>query len=328
MEAVWFATMIEWLLWPGVALMVMSSLMSFALLFVKSQRGTPAKDENQMQPSMAREKRVLPVGFLPGICIASILAVVMQIVLFDIDILTAVLAVPMAFLLAVVAARVVGETGIPPIGAIGKVSQLSFGVISPNNVVANLMTANVAGGAAGQCADLLNDFKTGLLVGATPAYQMVAQIVGVLTGSIIGSLVYLLLIPDPASMLITEEWPAPAVATWKAVAETLQHGLATIPIHARYAILVAGVAGIGLAVCERYLPQRYTRFLPGAPALGLAFVIPASISIAMFIGALLAFFLRRLALNWSQRFLIACAAGLIAGESIVGVISAASAILG
>jgi uncharacterized oligopeptide transporter (OPT) family protein len=118
------------------------------------------------------------------------------------------------------------------------------------------------------------------------------------------------------------------VATWQAVAETLQHGLATIPVHARYAALIAGIAGLLLALGEKYLPRHYGRWLPSAPALGLAFIIPASISIAMFIGALLAFALQRLAFSWSQRFLIACAAGLVAGESIAGVITSALAIVG
>lgn len=48
----------------------------------------------------------------------------------------------------------------------GKITQLSFAAISPGNVSANLMSANVTGGAAGQCADMMHDFKTGLLLGA------------------------------------------------------------------------------------------------------------------------------------------------------------------
>lgn len=47
----------------------------------------------------------------------------------------------------------------------------------------------------------------------------------------------------------------------------------------------------------------------------------------MFSGALLAFVLQRFAFSWSQRFLIACAAGLVAGESIAGVITSALAIM-
>ncbi len=148
----------------------------------------------------------------------------------------------MAFVLATVAARVVGETSVAPIGAIGKVSQLTFGALAPGQPITNLMTANVAGGAAGQSADLLNDFRAGHEVGASPARQVVAQCGGVIIGSLVGSLVYLMLITDPATQLLTPEWPAPAVATWKAVAETLSVGLSGIPQSALIAMGIAGVA--------------------------------------------------------------------------------------
>ena len=153
------------------------------------------------------------------------MTVTLQITLFGIHWTMALLAIPLAFVLAAIAARVVGETSVAPIGAIGKVSQLTFGALAPGQPITNLMTANVAGGAAGQSADLLNDFRAGHEIGASPARQVVAQCAGVLTGSLVGSLVYLKLIADPASELLTPEWPAPAVATWKAVAETLGHGL-------------------------------------------------------------------------------------------------------
>jgi hypothetical protein len=158
---------------------------------------------------------------------------------------------------------VVGETGIPPIGAIGKVSQLSTGVTAPGETTANLIGANVAGGAAGQSADLLNDLKVGHLIGTPPGYQVVAQMFGVLTGSLVGSVVYLHLIPDPATMLVTEEWPAPAVATWKVVAETLSNGLGAIPASALSAVVIGGLLGTtGAWVQHRFAPK----WMPNIPA--------------------------------------------------------------
>jgi uncharacterized oligopeptide transporter (OPT) family protein len=223
--ASWFPSMIEWLLWPGVALMVGAAL-----------------------------------------------------------------AVPIAFMLAMVASRVVGETGIPPIGAIGKVSQLTTGVMAPGETAANLIGANVAGGAAGQSADLLNDLKVGHLIGTRPHFQIVAQFFGILTGSVIGSLVYLHLIPDPVTMLITEQWPAPAVATWKVVAETLASGAGAMPVSALWAAVIGGCAGIAGAWMQHYHAPRW---LPNMPAFGLAMVIPASISMTMFLGSLVAKLLQR-----------------------------------
>jgi uncharacterized oligopeptide transporter (OPT) family protein len=233
----------------------------------------------------------------------------------------ALLAIPFAFVLATVAARVVGETGIAPIGAIGKVSQLGFGVLAPLQPVTNLMTANVAGGAAGQSADLLNDLKAGHEVGAAPGRQVVAQCFGVLIGSVVGSLVYLALIPDPASQLLTPEWPAPAVATWKAVAEALGGGLAGIPDSAVVAMTVGGVLGVALAWAEQRASARLLPWIPSGTSLGLAFVIPASTSLTLFAGALLGTLVRRFAPTWSARFLLSIAAGLVAGESLFGVVA-------
>src|SRR3546814_3930423 len=101
------------------------------------------------------------------------------------------------------------------------------------------MTANITGGAAGQCADLMQDRKTGLMIDADLRFQGLAQIFGVGLGSLVGVAVYLALIPDPAAMLMTEAWPAPAVATWKAVAEVMMAGLASLPPGTLSAMMVA-----------------------------------------------------------------------------------------
>ena len=194
--------------------------------------------------------------------------------------------------------------------------------MAPGNVTANLMGANVTGGAAGQCADLLNDLKCGHLVGATPRRQIAAQCLGVLTGSLVGSLSYLLLIPDPATMLLTAEWPAPAVATWKAVAEVLARGLQAIPEGATTAMLIGAATGVALAAAEALLPPRARAFVPSGAGLGLAFVIPAWISVSLFLGAALASLAARLFPQAAARFTLPIAAGLVAGESIAGVAGA------
>jgi len=212
-----------------------------------------------------------------------------------------------------------GETGITPIGAIGKITQLTFGVVTPGNMTANLMTANVSGGAAGQCADLLHDLRTGEIIGATPRFQVTAQLFGVLTGSIVGSLVYLVLVPDPKAMLLTPEWPAPAVATWKAVAEVLAAGFEAVPTGAVPAMIVAAALGVLLGLAERLLPPWLGRKLPSGAAVGLAFVIPAWNSISMCIGGIAAALVWRYRPDWAERRLTALAAGLVAGESLAGV---------
>ncbi len=315
-----FGPLIEWLLWPGVSLMVGATLSSFALgMWRGRSRGWgPLKVGRGIGSTNPALAWVPAAAFAT----AALAAIALQVLLFGIAPWVAALAIPVAVMLAVVAARVVGDTGIPPIGAIGKVSQLGFGLAAPGQAVANLMTANVAGGAAGQCADLLNDFRVGQGIGATPFRQAIAQCVGVLTGSLVGAAAYLALLPDPAAMLLTEAWPAPAVATWKAVAEAMAHGIDSVPESARAAMLIALAAGCAAGLAEATAPARLVRLLPSATAIGLAFVIPASISFTMALGALAAAAFRAVAPSLAARFTVAIAAGLVAGESFVGVFAA------
>jgi uncharacterized oligopeptide transporter (OPT) family protein len=94
---------------------------------------------------------------------------------FGISVWETVIAVALSFWLALVACRVTGETDTTPVGAMGKVTQLTFGALSPGNVNVNLMSANITAGAATSSADLLTDLKSGYLLGANPRQQFLAS---------------------------------------------------------------------------------------------------------------------------------------------------------
>jgi putative OPT family oligopeptide transporter len=321
LEASWFTPLVKWLLWPGVAMMVSASLTSFAfswrsiaavfLGLLKGKDGVVVAAEDLLLVP----KRWIAVGF----ALALGLAVFCQAAFFDIPVWAGAVGVALTFVLAIVAGRVSGETGITPIGAMGKVTQLLFGVLTPGNAAANLMAANVTGGAASQCADLLHDLKSGQLLGASPRFQLIAQLFGVLAGATVGSAAYLVLIPDPAKQLFTDEWPAPAVATWMAVAELFQTGIAAMPVGSVEGMLVGGVAGFVLALLEKLLPPRVAALLPSPASMGLGFVVPAYNALSMLVGGLGGALLRRWVPSWSGRFLIVVGAGLIAGDSLMGV---------
>ena len=321
-DKAWYTQLNKWLLWPGVTLMVTSSLTSFA--FSWRSFGRAFKGRGAGEPD---EGNVSRTWFVRGLVAALLLSVTLQIVLFDIFIVWAVLGVFLTFVIAVVAARGAGETNVTPVGPMGKVTQLFFGALEPGQVTPNLMAANVTGGAASQCGDLMFDLKAGYLLGAMPRYQALVQLLGAVAGATIGSAAYLLLIPDPKTMLITEEWPAPAVATWKAVAEVFAKGFDAMPTGAVTAMLVAGIAGIVLAVADKLLPKSLSRFVPSASAVGLAFILPAYNSLSMCFGAIAAAAAARFSPSWSTRFVVVIAAGLIAGESIAGVAIAIESML-
>jgi uncharacterized oligopeptide transporter (OPT) family protein len=83
-----------------------------------------------------------------------------------------------------------------------------------------------------------------------------------------------------------------------------------------------------LALAEHLLPQRYARLLPSAPALGLAFVIPAWNAISLFLGAVIATLFAKLWPRQAGRYILPVAAGLVAGESLMGIITIAIRVLG
>ena len=120
-------------------------------------------------------------------------------------------------------------------------------------------------------------------------------------------------------MLITTEWPAPAVATWKAVAEALTVGLGSIGPDIRWAMLIGALVGVVLGILEGLASVTRLRWLPSSAALGLAFIIPASISMMMAFGSLLAWVFAARWGSLAERFVIVAAAGLVAGESMAGV---------
>lgn len=316
--ASWFGPLVEWLLWPGATLMVVAALVNFAVLLFRARKRVVAEDNSSIDQPRAMQRKT----FIAGLIGVVILVSAAQIGLFGIGLFEALVAVLLSFALAVVAGWVSGQTGITPVGALGKITQLSFGLLSPGNVTTNLMSANVTGGAAGQCADLLHDLKAGQIVGATPQFQIIAQLFGVLAGSLVGAAAYLFLIPDPQAMLLTPEWPAPAVATWKAVAEVLSGGLEAMPEGAVGAMIIAAIAGVALALGDVFLPGAVADRLPSPAAMGLAFVIPAWNSISLFLGALAGALIMKVAPDWARSRLIVLAAGLVVGESLAGVVSA------
>ncbi|WP_269538985.1 OPT family oligopeptide transporter [Cerasicoccus fimbriatus] len=336
LDGLWYGKIYEWTIWPGVTLMAAAALMSFfislARIFWQKQQAETAAEAAAVDENADYEpggERHFPRSwFIAGCVIALILSVIAQQAFFDIPIWLGAVAFMLSFVLAIIAGRVSGETGIPPIGALGKITQVTFGFLAPANTTINLMAANVTGGAAGQCSDMLHDLKTGKLIGANMKAQAIAQVFGIISGSIAGCAAYKILISDPQKQLLTEEWPAPAVAAWKTIAEVLAEGFHAVPEGATSAMAIAGVIGIILAVAEAMLPEKAKVFVPSASSLGFALIIPPFINIAMFLGSMIGVIAKLINKHWAAKYVIVIAAGLVAGESLAGVIDALAQFLG
>src|SRR5439155_5902356 len=167
-----------------------------------------------------------------------------------------------------------------PTGPLSKVTQLTFGALAPGNITTNLMTANITAGACSHAGDLLTDLKSGYLLGAQPRQQFIAQFFGVLAGAVVVVPVFFILVPN-ASVLGTDQWPAPAAQVWRGVAELLAKGVSALHPTARIGLVIGGTLGIVLALLERAFPK-HKRFIPSATGLGLGLTITAYYSVSMF----------------------------------------------
>jgi putative OPT family oligopeptide transporter len=320
-EGAGFAAIVQWTLWFGSSCMVAAGLLSFLLSWRTALRAF--NDLGQMlsfRPAIASEPSRIeaPMSwFAVGQFVSLVALAWLGHVSFGMPVWQSVIAVVLAFWLALVACRVTGETDTTPVGAMGKVTQLAFGALNPGDVNINLMSANITAGAATSSADLLTDLKSGYLLGANPRQQFLAQFCGIFIGTIVSVLTFSVLIPD-AQVLGTDQFPAPAAQTWSAVAIALSRGLSSLEPVKLWLILAGGVVGVVLTLAPVLLPK-FQDYLPSASAFGLAWVFNWYYGLLFFLGALVALLVERRNPRLAKELTLPVASGVVAGGSLMGV---------
>ena len=317
-----FAAIVQWTLWFGASCMVAAGLLSFALSWRTAL--SAFRDLGQMlsfgSAAASGPRRIeAPMSWFAVGQIVSLVALAwLGHASFGMPVWQTAIAVALSFWLALVACRVTGETDTTPVGAMGKVTQLIFGALSPGNVNVNLMSANVTAGAATSAADLLTDLKSGYLLGANPRQQFLAQFSGIFVGTIVTVLTFAVLVPN-AQVLGTDQFPAPAAQTWSAVAIALGQGLSSLESIKLWLIFAGGVVGVLLTLAPVLFPK-YQEHLPSASAFGLAWVFPWYYGLLFFLGALIALLLARRKPKLAEEFTLPVASGVVAGGSLMGVV--------
>ena len=313
-----------WSLWGGTAVMVFASLTALALQWRTIARAFTGLGKERAEShahattdELARAAEVeVPIKWMVmGLIPISIALLFVQIVAFEIAWWAGSIAIAVSFFLALVACRATGETDTTPIGAMGKVMQLMFAVFHPGHVVPNLASAGIAANSASSSADLLTDLKSGYLLGANPKKQFLAQFVGVFFGTIAVVPVWFLMVPNKA--VLENKFAAPATHQWEAVAKVLTHGVNSLPVSAQWAILFGALVGVVLPILDKVSPPKLRKYLPSAMGLGLSWVIPFSSAFGFFLGAVIGWVWEMVHRKTADKYGIALASGLIAGESLM-----------
>lgn len=321
----------RWALWGGTAVMVFASLAALALQWQTIGRSFSNFRRKNAAPTAAdaAERSMtaieVPVSWLfVGLVPITLGLLAVQYFAFGINLWLGLVAVGMSFVLSLVAARATGETDTTPIGAMGKIMQLLFALLSPRNIDHNLISAATAANAGASSADLLTDLKSGYMLGANPRRQFIAQFIGIFFGTIAIVPAWFLMVPNAQ---VLESYNPPATNMWRAVAEVLAGGgLEQLPVSARLAIVIGAVVGVLIPLSAKLWP-RATPYLPSAMGVGLAWVMQFKDAQAFAIGAIVVWVWGRINRKSADDFAIPVASGFIAGESLAAAVVAILATL-
>lgn len=250
-----------------------------------------------------------------------------------------------ASIFSVLAARALGETDLNPVGGIAKLSQLLFGVIQPGNTVANIVAGAISEAGALQAGELMQDYKTGHLVGVAPWNLFRGQLLGSLLG--IGFLVYGYNAYQNTYAIPGPQFPAPAASIWLSLARLINNG--EMPANTSFfmgaAALIFTITGtlrsmararaITRARCAaRGLAQppaaweRVAAHFPSGIAFAVGMIITPNFSIARVIGGVLAYkymsYMRSTGVQapdnpLSSVIVIIVASGFVLGEGIASI---------
>lgn len=321
-----FKVITMWALWGGAAMMTTSALFAFfskPQVLLSSFKGFLKKREAGQEDPIAHIELPMKV-FVIGIPVVGGVVVVLGKLFFDLPILMGVIAVPLVFVFALIAVNSTGLTSITPSSALGKLTQMTYGVLAPGDISTNLVTGSITGEVAGNASNLLMDIKPGYMLGAKPRQQAVGHVLGILAGAFVAVPVfYLVFLRGDPNGLITESQPFPSAIVWKAVAEVMTQGLQNLQPSARVAAVTGALLGI---VFEAIKVKTRGRFPLSAVGVGLAFVLPFTTSFAMFLGSLIFWLAERYSKDKTSmvnRVMVqnqeTTCAGLVAGGAIAGI---------
>lgn len=320
-----FKAITMWSLWGGAAIMTTSSLYSFfskPQIIVQSFKKMFSKKEAKDD---VLSKIELPMWiFAVGIPVIGALTVYLGHIWFGIHYWLGLIALPLVFVFTLIAVTSTGLTAITPGGALGKLTQITYGALAPGNVTTNLMTAGITAEVSLNASNLLMDIKPSYMLGGKPRLQALGHILGIFAGGLVAVPVFYSIFHGDISLFTTDALPLPSALVWKGVSEVLTKGLSNLHYTAQIAAGIGAVLGIVIEIANKKMNGKFP--LSGV-GLGLGFVLRFADAWSMALGTLIFWVAKKMCKNKEgvgYRAFVdnqeTLAAGVIAGGSIIGII--------
>lgn len=305
-------------------------------------RARVGADGDQEAPPIETERN-LEFGYMAGLALfCSVVVFGIYYVLLDrsigITLLATAAALVLSFFFTAVASYIVGLVGNSnsPVSGMTISAVLLTGLLlwvgdysGKAGILAMLGVAGVVCCVACTAGDVCNDLKTGQLVGATPRSQQIAQVLGVLVAAFIMAPVLTILHEGSLNAgtggIGGEELVAPQSGLFASLAEGF-FGEGTIPWD------MVGW-GVGLAVlillADIPLAIKDSSFRLNVMPVAVGIYLPAELSVPILLGGILNWMIkRRSPTDAGEKRGVLLASGIIAGESLMGVLLGLLAFLG
>ena len=249
-----------------------------------------------------------------------------------IALLTTFIMVIMAFFFTAVASYIVGLVGNSnsPVSGMTITAVLFtggllyiFGFSGTEGMVATLGVAAIVCCAACTSGDVCNDLKTGQLVGASPYRQQIMQIIGVGVASLVMAPIMQLLHENTPGGIGGRELAAPQAGLFASLANGF-FGDGDLPWDM---VSIGAVLGILILLGDLFLEKNKFYFRLHLMPVAVGMYLPFGLSTPILLGGLMAFFIEKknktyLEPDISLQNGILVSSGLIAGESLMGIILA------
>ncbi|MDD5655977.1 MAG: OPT/YSL family transporter [Elusimicrobia bacterium] len=316
-----YIAIVQWSTWLGAPIMAASALTSLLLRW-RSISGLFAGLADAFEPKASSSAEVqLPENWILGGILALGIGVAANLrCAFGAPWLLALASAVLLAVLSIAACRVTGESGAVPTGAMGNVTQICAASAGSLGAGCNLAAASMVASSAISSSDMLTHFRCGAVLGVNPRHQFYSCLCGAAIGTLAVMPAFYMLLAAPGS-LGSDAWPAPAAQVWASIAKLLVRGPAALHPSIHWALAAGTCIGVCLPVLETLYPV-CRKYLPSPAGLGLGIVLPFSMALPMFAGSLMA---RLAAARLSKRVgsgIPSIAAGIMAGESLMGLLSA------
>jgi len=303
--------MLLWIMWPATGVLVAGGLTALLLrwkVLVKTF-------QNLSRASISTGD--FPIKWVVWGSIASAAAlVVFQRVSLGMPVWLTCAAVVLSLPLMLVGIRVLGETNWGPISTLSNMMQGIFGVLAPGQILPNISSTGVTGSIATQSEGLMQDYKTGDMIGSTPRFLTYAQLLAVPIGAVTVSYVYPLL-RNTYGIGGDNGLQSPISQRFAGFARILSGGLSALPHGAVEALLVGTAIGIALTLLEG---TKHKKLVPSPTGIGIGMLVPGSAIVSMFIGGTIGELWRMVNKKSYESNVTPVASGFIAGEAIVAVV--------